>query len=72
MDTTKPAAITNATDATFGFTTDTGAVFACSLDGAPADAGRAVADVSDDDLAPLVQDLGGHDLTALLEAFAEK
>ena len=27
--------------------------------------------MSDDELAPLVQDLGGHDLAALLEAFAE-
>ena len=38
---------------------------------ARADAAASVADVSDDDLAPLVQDLGGHDLAALLEAFAE-
>jgi pyruvate dehydrogenase E1 component len=41
------------------------------LDGAPDGAVRAVADVSDDDLAPLVQDLGGHDIAALLDAFAE-
>jgi pyruvate dehydrogenase E1 component len=41
------------------------------LDGAPEEAALSVADVSDDDLAPLVQDLGGHDIAALLEAFAE-
>ena len=41
------------------------------LDGAPLDAARAVVDLSDDELAPLVQDLGGHDLAAVLEAFAE-
>lgn len=41
------------------------------LDGAPEEAGLAVADVIDEDLAPLVQDLGGHDIAALLEAFAE-
>ncbi len=40
------------------------------LDGAPADVGPLVADVRDDDLAVLVTDLGGHDLGALLEAFA--
>ena len=41
------------------------------LDGSPPEAALAVADISDADLAPLVQDLGGHDLAALLEAFAE-
>ncbi len=41
------------------------------LDGAP-DAVRPVVDaVSDDELAPLVQDLGGHDLAAMLAAYAE-
>lgn len=40
------------------------------LDGAPPELGPLVADVPDDDLAVLVTDLGGHDLGALLEAFA--
>ena len=41
------------------------------LDGAP-DAVRPVVDaVSDEELAPLVQDLGGHDLAAMLAAYAE-
>lgn len=40
------------------------------LDGAPAGVEELVAPVSDDDLAVLVTDLGGHDLGALLEAFA--
>ncbi len=41
------------------------------LDGAPDEAVAFVRDVPDDELAPLVQDLGGHDLAALLNAFAE-
>jgi pyruvate dehydrogenase E1 component len=41
------------------------------LDGAPAEAGAAVAGVPDDELAGLVQDLGGHDMVAMLEAYAE-
>jgi pyruvate dehydrogenase E1 component len=41
------------------------------LDGAPAEVGTAVADLPDDELAELVQDLGGHDLVAMLEAYAE-
>lgn len=41
------------------------------LDGAPAEVGEAIADVPDDELAALVQDLGGHDLVAMLEAYAE-
>ena len=41
------------------------------LDGAPSGAALAVADVPDSELAPLVQDLGGHDIAALLDAFAE-
>ncbi len=40
------------------------------LDGAPDDVGAFLAHVSDGELGPLVQDLGGHDLTALLDAFA--
>jgi pyruvate dehydrogenase E1 component len=41
------------------------------LDGAPAEVEAFVADVSDDDLAPLVTDLGGHDLEAMLDAYAQ-
>ena len=41
------------------------------LDGAPAEVGEAVAGLSDERLAPLVQDLGGHDLVAMLEAYAQ-
>jgi pyruvate dehydrogenase E1 component len=41
------------------------------LDGAPPEVGEAVAGLSDDELAPLVQDLGGHDLVAMLEAYAQ-
>ena len=40
-------------------------------DGAPPEVASLVADVPDDDLLVLVTDLGGHDLGALLEAFAE-
>lgn len=41
------------------------------LDGAPPEVGEFVAEVPDADLAPLVTDLGGHDVEALLEAFAQ-
>lgn len=40
-------------------------------DGAPDGVAEALADVSDASLGPLVTDLGGHDLAALLDAFAE-
>lgn len=33
--------------------------------------GDAIADVSDDDLAPVVQNLGGHDLRVLIDAYRE-
>lgn len=39
------------------------------LAGAPDDVSRALIAVDDDDLAPLVQNLGGHDLGTLLEAY---
>jgi len=41
------------------------------LEGAPGDAARSVADLSDEDLAPLVKDLGGHDLASMLEAYRQ-
>jgi pyruvate dehydrogenase E1 component len=41
------------------------------LAGADAEVKRLLADVSDDDLAPLVQNLGGHDLGELLRCFRE-
>ncbi|HEX6967370.1 MAG TPA: pyruvate dehydrogenase [Micromonosporaceae bacterium] len=41
------------------------------LDGAPAEVERFIADVPDEELGPLVTDLGGHDLAALLDAYAE-
>jgi pyruvate dehydrogenase E1 component len=41
------------------------------LDGAPPEVGAAVADLPDGELADLVQDLGGHDLVAMLEAYAQ-
>ncbi|GAA4613544.1 1-deoxy-D-xylulose-5-phosphate synthase N-terminal domain-containing protein [Actinoallomurus liliacearum] len=41
------------------------------LDGAPAEVTEAVAGLPDDELAELVQDLGGHDPVAMLEAYAE-
>jgi pyruvate dehydrogenase E1 component len=41
------------------------------LDGAPAEVGQAVVDLPDEELAELVQDLGGHDLVAMLEAYAQ-
>ncbi|GAB2690016.1 transketolase-like TK C-terminal-containing protein [Thalassiella azotivora] len=40
------------------------------LDGAPDDVAPLVADVPDDELPALVTDLGGHDLGAMLEAYA--
>ncbi len=41
------------------------------LDGAPAEVSRFCADIPDDDLAPLVTDLAGHDLGSLLDCFAQ-
>lgn len=41
------------------------------LDGAPEEVEALVSRVSDDELVPLVQDLGGHDVGSLLEVFAE-
>jgi pyruvate dehydrogenase E1 component len=41
------------------------------LDGAPAEVEDMVRDTSDEDLAVLVTDLGGHDLLAMLEALRE-
>ncbi|PZF87694.1 transketolase-like TK C-terminal-containing protein [Micromonospora deserti] len=40
------------------------------LDGAPAGVAEFVADIPDDELGPLVTDLGGHDMAALLDAYA--
>jgi pyruvate dehydrogenase E1 component len=41
------------------------------LDGAPNEAGQAVQDLPDAELPDLLRDLGGHDLAAMLEAYAE-
>lgn len=41
------------------------------LDGSPPEVATAVADVPDAELAALITDLGGHDLQAVLDAFAE-
>ncbi|HCK78898.1 MAG TPA: pyruvate dehydrogenase [Actinobacteria bacterium] len=41
------------------------------LDGAPEGARQAIASVSDEDLAPLVTDLGGHDLASMLDAYRQ-
>ncbi len=41
------------------------------LDGAPAGIAELIADIPDDELGPLVTDLGGHDLAAMLEAYAQ-
>ncbi|MER7441135.1 transketolase-like TK C-terminal-containing protein [Micromonospora avicenniae] len=41
------------------------------LDGAPEAVATFIADVPDDELGPLVTDLGGHDLAALLDAYAQ-
>jgi len=53
------------------FALDGSAVRERFLDGAPDAAAAGVADVDDADLKPLVTDLGGHDLQALLDAFAQ-
>jgi len=41
------------------------------LQGAPGEVAAFINDVSDDDLAPLVQNLGGHDIEKLLDAYRE-
>ncbi|MFJ8577438.1 transketolase-like TK C-terminal-containing protein [Micromonospora sp. NPDC093277] len=41
------------------------------LDGAPAEVSAFVADIPDAELGPLVTDLGGHDLDAMLDAYAQ-
>ena len=41
------------------------------LAGADADVKRLLADVDDDELAPLIQNLGGHDLSLLLETYQQ-
>lgn len=41
------------------------------LDGAPAGIAEFIADIADDELGPLVTDLGGHDLEAMLDAYAQ-
>ncbi|GIJ29205.1 1-deoxy-D-xylulose-5-phosphate synthase [Micromonospora qiuiae] len=41
------------------------------LDGAPAEVETFVAEIADEELGPLVTDLGGHDLAALLDAYAQ-
>ncbi|WP_433348040.1 transketolase-like TK C-terminal-containing protein [Micromonospora sp. CA-111912] len=41
------------------------------LDGAPAGIAELIADIADDELGPLVTDLGGHDLAAMLDAYAQ-
>ncbi|MFC4145607.1 pyruvate dehydrogenase [Micromonospora mangrovi] len=41
------------------------------LDGAPAGIAELIADTPDDELGPLVTDLGGHDLAAMLDAYAQ-
>ncbi|MEU1837280.1 transketolase-like TK C-terminal-containing protein [Micromonospora chersina] len=41
------------------------------LDGAPAEVAAFVADIPDDELGPLVTDLGGHDLQAMLDVYAQ-
>jgi pyruvate dehydrogenase E1 component len=41
------------------------------LVGAPAEVAAFINDISDDDLAPLVQNLGGHDIEMLLDAYRE-
>ncbi|WP_416900759.1 transketolase-like TK C-terminal-containing protein [Micromonospora echinospora] len=47
------------------------ALWARFLDGAPEGIEALIADVSDDELGPLVTDLGGHDLAAMLDAYAQ-
>ncbi|MEV4542339.1 transketolase-like TK C-terminal-containing protein [Micromonospora echinaurantiaca] len=41
------------------------------LDGAPAGIAEFIADIPDEELGPLVTDLGGHDMAALLDAYAQ-
>ncbi len=41
------------------------------LDGAPREVESFIADIGDDELRPLVTDLGGHDLDAMLDAYAQ-
>ncbi|MFJ8685413.1 transketolase-like TK C-terminal-containing protein [Micromonospora wenchangensis] len=41
------------------------------LDGAPEGIAGFIADLTDEELAPLVTDLGGHDLAAMLDAYAQ-
>ncbi|SCL52321.1 pyruvate dehydrogenase E1 component [Micromonospora citrea] len=41
------------------------------LDGAPDEVEAFIADVGDDELGPLVTDLGGHDMAAMLDAYAQ-
>ncbi|ATO14590.1 pyruvate dehydrogenase [Micromonospora sp. WMMA2032] len=41
------------------------------LDGAPAEVAAFVAEIGDDELGPLVTDLGGHDAQAMLDAYAQ-
>jgi pyruvate dehydrogenase E1 component len=41
------------------------------LDGAPAGIAELIAGIGDDELGPLVTDLGGHDLQAMLDAYAQ-
>ena len=41
------------------------------LDGAPEGIAEFIADIPDDELGPLVTDLGGHDLEAMLDAYAQ-
>ncbi|RLP85125.1 pyruvate dehydrogenase [Micromonospora sp. CV4] len=41
------------------------------LDGAPAAVGAFVEGIADEELGPLVTDLGGHDLQAMLDAYAQ-
>ncbi|MBM7081430.1 transketolase-like TK C-terminal-containing protein [Micromonospora humidisoli] len=41
------------------------------LDGAPDGIAGFIADLTDEELAPLVTDLGGHDLEAMLDAYAQ-
>src|SRR5439155_5373863 len=40
------------------------------LDGAGDDVEASIAEVADADLAPLIRDLAGHDLTSMLDAYA--
>ncbi|MBQ0900599.1 transketolase C-terminal domain-containing protein [Micromonospora sp. U21] len=41
------------------------------LDGAPSGIAELIADIEDEELGPLVTDLGGHDLQAMLDAYAQ-